>query len=152
MELTVEDVTEALGGLVPRMGEMGFEVTALAPGWVVAEVGMEGNANHLGTMYAGALFGVAELLGGVICYPSFDLARFYPTVKSLTIDYRRPATTRVRAEATLTEAAIEDIRVLAETTGKAEYVLDAVITDATGTVVATTRGTYQLRAHDPRSS
>jgi acyl-coenzyme A thioesterase PaaI-like protein len=152
VELTVEDVTEVLGGLVPRMREMGFEVTALAPGLAVAEVGMEGNANHLGTMYAGTLFGVAELLGGVICHPSFDLERFYPTVKSLTIDFRRPATTRVRAEARLTEAAIEDIRTLAEATGKAEFELDAVVTDASGEVVATTRGTYQLRAQRKRSS
>jgi len=146
MELSVEEVTSALGALIPRMGEMGFSVTSLEPGRVVAEVGMEGNANHLGTMYAGTLFGVAELLGGVICYPSCDLARFYPTVKSLTIDFRRPATTAVRAEASLTEDAIERIRDLAESCGKAEFVLDAVITDASGEVVATTRGTYQLRA------
>jgi len=146
MELSVEEVTSALHALVPRMGEMGFAITSLTPGRVVAEVGMDGNANHLGTMYAGTLFGVAELLGGVICYPSFDLARFYPTVKSLTIDFRRPATTAVRAEAALTDDVIERIRDRAESTGKAEFVLDAVITDASGQLVATTRGTYQLRS------
>jgi len=146
MELTVEEVTETLGALVPRMGEMGIRITRAVPGNVVAEVGMDGNANHLGTMYAGTLFGVAEVLGGVICVPSFDLARFYPTVKALTIDFRRPATTAVRAEASLTEEAIERIRGVVESVGKAEFVLDAVIADASGEVVATTRGTYQLRA------
>ncbi|MER6973720.1 YiiD C-terminal domain-containing protein [Nocardioides sp. NPDC000445] len=149
MDITVEELTDTLGALVPRMGEMGITITRAVPGHVVAEVGMDGNANHLGTMYAGTLFGVAEVLGGVICVPSFDLARFYPTVKALTIDFRRPATTAVRAEASLTEEAIARIRDLAEATGKAEFVLDAVIADAGGEVVATTTGTYQLRATGP---
>ena len=145
MELTVDEVTETLGALVPRMAEMGIRITQVVSGNVVAEVGMDGNANHLGTMYAGTLFGVAEVLGGVICVPSFDLSRFYPTVKSLAIHFRRPATTGVRAEASLTERDIERIRGDVEATGKAEFVLDAVITDAEGEVVATTLGTYQLR-------
>lgn len=54
------------GALVPRMGEMGITITRAVPGHVVAEVGMDGNANHLGTMHAGTLFGVAEVLAGVI--------------------------------------------------------------------------------------
>lgn len=37
-----------LGALVPRMGEMGITITRAVPGHVVAEVGMDGNANHLG--------------------------------------------------------------------------------------------------------
>jgi len=148
MEQTVEDVTEALGALIPRLAEMGISITHLVPGRAVAEVGMTGNANHLGSMYAGTLFGVAEVLGGVICHPSFDLARYYPTVKSLTIDFRRPATTAVRAEASLTPDAIERIRGTAESEGRAEFELEAVITDASGEVVATTRGTYQLRRVD----
>src|SRR5689334_16096766 len=101
MEISVEEVTDTLGVLIPRMGEMGIAITELAPGRVIAEVGMDGNANHLGTMYAGTLFGVAEVLGGVICVPSFDLSLYYPTVKALTIDFRRPATSAVRAEARL---------------------------------------------------
>ena len=145
MELSVEEVTETVVALVPRMGEMGISITHLVPGNVVAEVGMDGNANHFGSMYAGTLFGVAEVLGGVICVPSFDLTRYYPTVKTLTIDFRRPATTGVRAEASLSEDDIQRIREVAEAEGKAEFVLDAIVTDATGEVVATTRGTYQLR-------
>jgi len=146
MDVSLDEVTEVLVTLVPRIGEMGIRITHLVPGRVVAEVGMDGNANHLGTMYAGTLFGVAEVLGGVICHPSFDLARFYPTVKALTIEFKRPATTGVRAEASLTEDAIELIRSTAESEGRAEFVLEAVITDEQGEVVATTSGTYQLRA------
>jgi len=38
MEFTVEEVTETLGALVPRLGEMGISITCLAPGRVVAPV------------------------------------------------------------------------------------------------------------------
>jgi acyl-coenzyme A thioesterase PaaI-like protein len=146
MTLSVQEISDVLGTLVPRMGEMGFTVTELTPGHAVAEVGMDGNGNHLGTMYAGALFGIAEMLGGIICYPSFDLAVFSPTVKSLTIDFRRPATTTIRAAASLSAEEIERIGAEAEASGKSEFVLEAELTDTSGTVVATTRGVYQLRA------
>jgi acyl-coenzyme A thioesterase PaaI-like protein len=106
---------------------------------------MEGNSNHLGTMYAGALFGLAEMLGGALFAVSFDYGRFYPTVKDLQIRFLRPATTDVRAEAGLDVAAIERLKVELETAGKVEFILDATLTDTAGQVVATSTGTYQVR-------
>lgn len=77
---------------------------------------------------------------------SCDASRFYPTVKDMQINYRRPATSDVQAIAELDVARIAEIVRQAEATGKAEFGLDAVLTDASGTTVATTHGTYQIRA------
>lgn len=137
----------ALEHLVPQAHRMGVRAVELAPGRVVCRVPLQGNGNHLDTMYAGVLFTVAEVLGGAICLPSFDLARFYPVVKSLRIDFRRPARTDVLAETSLPAERIAEIGARAAEHGKAEFTLDATLTDATGTVVATTEGVYQLRAH-----
>jgi thioesterase domain-containing protein len=130
----------------PRMHELGIRVVELRAGFVVGAVPLAGNRNHLGTMYAGALFGVAEMLGGALWLPSFDPERFYPTVKDLQIRYRRPATTDVRAQAQLDTATIDRMRRDTEARGKTEFVLDAVLTDTAAEVVATTRGIYQIRA------
>ena len=96
-------------------------------------------------MYAGTLFGLGEALGAVVFSANFDLSRFTATVKDVHIRYRRPAMTDVRAEASLDASTITRLKQGAETAGKAEFVLDAELTDNAGVVVATTHGTYQVR-------
>lgn len=144
-ELT-DRATERLTSLIPVVGHMGIRVVDVAPGRVAAEVPLEGNSNHIGTMYAGVLFAVAEVLGGVIATATFGADRFYPLVKGLEIRYLRPARSTVRAAAAMDEATIARVGREAETGGKSDFVLEAEVTDEDGTVVARTRGDYQLRA------
>jgi hypothetical protein len=66
-------------------------------------------------------------------------------VKEVVIRYRRPAMTDVRAEASLDASTIARLKQEAETAGKAEFVLDAELTDTANVLVATTHGTYQVR-------
>jgi len=132
---------------VPPMHALGIRVVELRPGHVIGAAPLAGNANHLGTMYAGALFGLAEMLGGALFAASFDVHRFYPTVKDVQIRYRRPTTTDVRAEASLDADTIARLQREIEEHGKAEFELDATLTDEAGVVVATTHGIYQIRAN-----
>jgi len=138
--------TDQLATAIPLMGKLGVRLVDLAPGRVAAEMPFEGNGNHVGTMYAGALFSVCEVLGGVICTATFDGARYAPIVKGAEIRYLRPATTPVRAEASLDDITVKQVAAAADEHGKADFVLDITATDADGTVVATLRGDYQLRA------
>jgi hypothetical protein len=54
----------------------------------------------------------------------------------------------VRAVVVLDDATAERVRTEAEAVGKSDYVLEVEVTDEDGTVVARTRGDYQLRRHD----
>lgn len=137
--------TAALETVVPRYHEMGIRLVELSEGRVVATVPMEGNGNHYGSMFAGALFGVSEVLGGALFVPSFDMATYYPTVQEFSIRFRRPATTEVRVAAELDAAAIARLKTELAAAGRASFELDAVLTDAAGEVVATTHGVYQIR-------
>lgn len=139
----------AIEHTVAPMHALGIRVVELRPGYALGSAPLAGNGNHMGTMYAGTLFGVAEMLGGALFVASFDVARFHPTVKDLRISFRRPATTDVRAEASLDADTIARLQREADEHGKAEFVLDATITDSVGEVVASTRGTYQVRANRP---
>jgi Domain of unknown function (DUF4442) len=76
---------------------------------------------------------------------NFDLSRFTATVKDVRIRYRRPAMTDVRAEASLDASTVARLKPEADNAGKAEFVLDAELTDTAGVVVTTTHGTYQVR-------
>jgi thioesterase domain-containing protein len=137
--------TERLTSLIPVLGTLGVRVVEIVPGRVVTEVPMAGNQNHIGTMYAGVLFSVAEVLGGVIATASFDSTRFYPLVKGVDIRYLKPARTAVRAEASMDDETIRRITDETEHLGKSDYVLEVAVTDEQGTTVARTRGDYQLR-------
>lgn len=142
-----QEVNRYIAAAVPRMHEFGIRVIELEEGRVVAEVPLVGNTNHLGTMYAGTLFAVAEMLGGALVWPNFDFGRYYSTVKEVLIGYCRPAHTDIRATATLDTDTIARLYRDVATAGRAEYVVDAILTDCSGEVVATSRGTYQVRAH-----
>ncbi|OJF84019.1 thioesterase [Nocardia seriolae] len=142
-----EVVNSALEFTVPVAHKMGVRAEEVRPGFAASTVPIEGNGNHFGVMYAGVLFTVAEMLGGALALASFDTSKYFPLVKDLHIYFRRPAATDVRAEATLSAEEIARIAEEAESKGKADYTLKAVVTDANGVVVAETEGLYQLRTH-----
>ena len=115
------------------------------PGFVRATLPFEGNTNHLGTIYAGAIFTLAEVLGGALHLATFDRDRYYPLVRSLTIDFKAPGRGPLSASASLDAAAIAQIAADAEAKGKAAFVLTVEVVGEDGTLVATTRGDYQIR-------
>ena len=124
-----------------------LKAEVLEPGFVRLCMPLAGNQNHIGSMYAGALFTLAEIPGGALFLTSFDTQRYYPVIKEMNLRFRRPATGDIRVEARLDAAEIERLQAEAAETGKAEYVLELALTDSTGEVVAQSRGLYQLRKH-----
>jgi thioesterase domain-containing protein len=140
-------LNSTIGQTIPVLEHMGLEVIEAAPGRAAARVPIDGNGNHVGTMYAGVLFSVAEMLGGALSLATFDPARFYPIVKDLRIDFRRPATSAVTARTSLEEAEIDRVLADVDREGKGQFVLRSELTDEDGTVVASTEGTYQIRPH-----
>ena len=115
-------------------------------GYATATVPLEGNENHFGVIYAGVQFTVAEILGGIIALSTFDSAKYFPLVKNVDIKFVGMARSELRAQASLDDETIARVEAEAAKRGKADFTLDAVVTDADGQTVATTRGLYQLRA------
>lgn len=144
---TVEMMNGALEHTIPVAHKMGIKVVEAGRGHAAATVPVEGNGNHFGVIYAGVQFTVAEILGGVIALSTFDAAKYFPLVKNIDISFVGMAKSQLRAEARLDDAEIERVAAEAAERGKADFTLEAVVTDADGKTVATTRGLYQLRAH-----
>jgi acyl-coenzyme A thioesterase PaaI-like protein len=135
----------ALEQLIPRAHQMGVEFVEMRPGFVRARVPFEGNGNHFGVVYAGVTFTVAEVLGGAIHFATFDVSTHYPLVKSLSIDFLAPGTGPLSASASLSEDEIARIKAAAAPGAKVPFVLEAEVVGEDGTLVARTRGDYQLR-------
>ena len=136
----------AIESTTPIAHKMGVKVVEARPGFAATSVPAEGNGNHFGVIYAGVLFTVAEVLGGIIPLITFDRSKYFPLVKNLDIQFVAMAKSDVRAEATLDDQTIARVEAEAAERGKADFTLEAVVTDADSQTVATTRGLYQLRA------
>lgn len=124
---------------------MGLKAEVLERGHVELLAPAAGNQNHIGSMYAGALFTLAEIPGGALFLTSFNTQRFYPVLKGMNVDFKRPALGDIRVTASLSDAEIQRIEQQAETEGKAPYTLILELKDAQGAVVAISQGQYQLR-------
>lgn len=135
---------------IPFVRNCGLQVLELRRGYVKCRMPFDGNGNHVGTMYAGALFTVAEIPGGALFLSSFDTRRYFPIVTALDMKFLKPATSDVTIEIALDEERIAAIAAEADARGKAVFTLDGVLTTADGTVVATSHGVYQLRSVDRR--
>lgn len=141
----LEIIRRASENTFPFVSRCGVKVLDLGRGYCKMLMPFEPNINHVGMMYAGALYTIAELPGGVIYMTSFDTRRFYPIVKDMSIRFRRPAKTDVTVEIHVAEDEIARIEAEAEAHGKCDFSWDVEVKDASGEVVAITHNTYQLR-------
>ena len=123
----------------------GIKILEMRKRYVKIMMPLEGNVNHIGMMYAGSLFTIGEISGGVIHGASFDITKFVPIVKEVNIRYRRPAMTDVTLEVTITEEEADRIQAEAAKNGKADFPMELEIKDASGEVVSIVKGIWQIR-------
>lgn len=143
--MDLKELTANVHQLIPILGAMQIEAVECDGGRVSARMPAAPNVNHFGAAYAGSLFSVGEVLGGLVGWSALAMEGFVPIAKRLEVDFRRPATTAVTATAELSDEEITRVRAEAEANGKSDFELHAELTDAEGTVVARTHGYYQLR-------
>ncbi|MBW2507018.1 MAG: YiiD C-terminal domain-containing protein [Deltaproteobacteria bacterium] len=134
------------------VGRTQVQVLTMEPGYVKMMMPLQPNLNHVGTMYAGALFTLAELPGGAIFLTTFDVGKFYPIIKGMDIKFVKPAATDVTVEVKLDLDEAAKIQEIANERGKADYEWECEVKDANGQVVCVSTNRYQLRSTTPRSA
>ena len=145
MTADLEAASLAILESIPIAGKMGIRVVRLEPGTGAIEAPPEPNINHAGMMYAGSLFTLGELLGGLLPPVTWDITGYVPVVGGLEIKFRRPAYGTIRATATIADDDLERVRVELEAgEPKIRFPLASSLTDESGTEVATTLGQYVL--------
>jgi acyl-coenzyme A thioesterase PaaI-like protein len=147
--MDLEVAKKMLEGGIKFVANSGLRVVELRRGYVKCLMPFAGNGNHIGTMYAGALFTLAEIPGGALFLSSFDATKFYPIVKELDLRFLKPAKGDVTVEIALDEIHIASLSAQAAEKGKAEFILEGQLKTADGTIVAESRGVYQVRSMQP---
>ena len=101
--------------------------------------------NHLEIVYAGAIFTLAEITGGITLLSVFDTAKFTILIERLNIEFQRPSRRDLWCDLTLSPELIAQVQeqVLAE--GKAKMVLPIEVKDERQRVIARIEGAYYIR-------
>lgn len=144
--MDLDQAKKLLESGIKFVANSGLKVQELQRGHVKCLMPFAGNGNHIGTMYAGALFTLAEIPGGALFLSSFDATKFFPIVKSLDMKFLKPAKSDVSIELSIGEDQIAALTAEAAEKGKAEFILTGELRGADGTLVASSHGVYQLRS------
>lgn len=139
-------INKMVGAAIPFVSRNQFKVIEIGPGYVKACIPLKGNQNHINTMYAGALFLLAEIPGGVLSIFNFG-SRYYPILKELKMSYLLVAKTDVTVEFWLSNEEIKRIEQEASEKGKSPFILRGQLKDASGNVVAESEAHYQVRQY-----
>ena len=145
MEITPEQATAFVHQTVPAIGRLGVVVEEVGPGSVRLRVPIEGNNNHFGTMYAGAMFGLCELPGGLIPLGVLDPMKYTPIVTGVDIRFLAAARTDVTLEAHIDPVQMRALGEQVDREGRAEFTLELHGEDASGRTVVRSTAHYQLR-------
>jgi len=130
---------------IPGVKAMGLKVLEMEPRRVKLLMPLKGNENHIGTMYAAAIFTIAEVPGGALHLTTFDVTKYVPVVKHMDIRFKRFAATDVTFAVEMAQGEVDRVNRELETNGKSDFVLSGEVKDAEGNVVAITTATYQAR-------
>ena len=145
MELSPEEIRQFVERPFAFVERSGIQALELKPCHIKLMMPLAGNENHIGIMYAGALFTLAEVPGGALYLTTFDVSRYYPIVKEMNIRFRRPAVTDITVELSISAERVQAIQSEAEENGKAEFTIETELKDTAGEIVALGSGIYQLR-------
>ena len=136
-------------GMVEGIKRTGLKIVGLKDHYVKMVMPLEGNVNHVGIMYAGSLFTLGEVTGGIYWGIEFDREKSFPLVKEITIQFKRPAATDVTLEAAFDEAEVKKVEAEMDDVGKADFTLDLELKDANDVTVSLVHGIWQVRKLTP---
>lgn len=145
MGMSAQDMTRYIENFLPFIRRSGIYVTEACPGRVALTVPLKGNENHVGIMYAGALFALAEITGGAIVFSHFDIQKYFPVVKELSIRFCRPAVTDVTVDVEVAPGELQRMEEEALSLGKSTFFLEPRLVSASGETVALAKGAWQMR-------
>jgi thioesterase domain-containing protein len=129
-------------GLIPTLERMNCKVLEETPNRCVIEMPLEGNTNHLGTVYAGALMSLAEFPFGMMYLSRFDIKTMYPIVGDMSVRFTAPAMTPVKLAVEVTDEQWQQIEAETLAQGKSKFVLPLELLDENDQVVAKTEAIY----------
>ena len=125
---------------------MGLKVLSVSDGLYKCFVPLSDNTGtHIKPVHAAFQWASAEILGGLAVLSTRKDDKYVPVVKSLSIEFKRPALTDITSEALFSSKQVKVMNTALESTGRYDFDLASVIRDSEGEVVAEASGQYAVR-------
>ena len=134
--------TEQAMQSIAILKNMGLQVLEESRNTLKIAMPKEGNGNHLGGVYAGAIFTLAEFPFGVMCVNRFSTDEIVPVVGEVTIRFMAPASGTLTVALTISDQEWDEIERETKLHGKCKVVKDIEIKDAQGKINAVAKATY----------
>ncbi|TFG71139.1 MAG: PaaI family thioesterase, partial [Anaerolineales bacterium] len=101
--MDASEIQALISSKVPVAEYFGIKVETAEPGHIKLQLPFSARVqNHLEIVYAGAIFALAEIAGGIAMLSIFDASRFTILVERLSIDFQRPSRQALWCDLTLT--------------------------------------------------
>ena len=144
-------IAKGMAMAVPFAGHVGVEITSIAEGESTVRLPERPElTNHVGSQHAGALFTAAETASGAAFVGAFAerMGDVTPLARSAEIAYEKIANGPIQATAKLGVDPAEALATL-DSDGKVEFPCEVVLTDESGTRVATATVHWHVRLKAP---
>ncbi len=144
-------IAKGMAMAVPFAGHVGVEITSITEGESTVRLPERPElTNHVGSQHAGALFTAAETASGAAFVGAFAerMGDVTPLARSADIAYERIAKGPIQASAKLGADPAEALATL-DSDGKVEFPCEVVLTDESGTQVATATVHWHVRLKAP---
>mgnify|MGYP000095703132 CR=1 FL=1 len=144
--MDINEIQHLITEKVPVAGFMGLDVQAVEPGHVRLRLPFSDRVkNHLDIVYAGAMFALAEIAGGVAMLSVFEDDECTILARRMEIDYVRPSRRDLWCDLQLPETLVAEVRASVAAESKADVIVPIEVTDERGRVIARVVAFYYLR-------
>jgi uncharacterized protein (TIGR00369 family) len=140
-------IAKGMAMAVPFAGHLNLEIVEISAGEAKVRLPRRPELNnHVGSQHAGALFTAAETASGAAFVGAFAIrmGEITPLARSAEIDYLKIANGPILATATLGVEAADALATL-DAEGKVEFPCEVLLTDESGTKVATATVHWHVR-------
>lgn len=127
---------------IATLKNMGLRVLEESRNTLKIAMPQEGNGNHLGGVYAGAIFTLAEFPFGMMCINRFGTGSIVPVVGEVTIRFMAPASGPLTVSLHVSDQEWEQIERDTLLHGKCKVVKEIEIKDAQGKTNTLAQATY----------
>lgn len=127
---------------IDTLKHMGLELLEITDNRVRIRLPKEGNTNHLGGVYAGAIFTFAEFPFGMMYIAKLGMTEMVPVVGEMTIRYLAPAVGDLYIDVNVSDEEWVQIAEDTREKGKLKLVREIEVKDAEGNVNSVIKATY----------
>jgi thioesterase domain-containing protein len=144
--MDTSEIQTLISSKVPVAEFLGIRVETAEPGHIKLRLPFSEHVqNHLQIVYAGAIFALAEIAGGITMLSVFDTSRFTILVERLSIDFLRPSRQELWCDLSLEHELIERVQEQVKAEGKAKVTIPIEVKDGRQRVIACIQGAYYVR-------